>query len=521
MIDAIRIAFATLAIVAAPNLAAPDLAVAAELSLPIDRSGLVPVENIPREQPSGPTESRWTNPTIVPAYRVEKPVIAPSPIRHTVYQSGAAGSYYGAPPTAGQVESGFQQGVQATQQYAAQAQQYAGQTQQYAAQVQQGATAAQQEWTQATRTAQNTWTQPAAEQPQGVFQKLGEGTANLMRGTVSAIDGTGQNIKSGFQSMVGTNQPPPAAPGSGQYNQYSYLSPPPPATPQQQPYIPPTQTRFPQPAATSAQGAPPAYSWPAAQQPATSPQMGADPRMAAADPQRAGVAGFDSQLSIPPPPVESYSTTGSERYASPTAAAPRSQLNGLEPVESYGRRPTAAAAPAPNGSFEGPSLTPNWDTPPAGNGSNPASGAGWPDAKSDPWPTKTASDQGGWGGSGAADWGSGQSSSGFPPPAQQPPPGVGNGGFAGQSNGGADAAAVSWTLQNGANPNGANPNGGNFQEQTAPVPERPWEWLVFASLAALASLAANLYLGMNYIDLRNKFRSALRRSGRGYTRAAA
>ncbi|TWT76923.1 hypothetical protein Pla123a_23480 [Posidoniimonas polymericola] len=44
----------------------------------------------------------------------------------------------------------------------------------------------------------------------------------------------------------------------------------------------------------------------------------------------------------------------------------------------------------------------------------------------------------------------------------------------------------------------------------------PW-WYGTVALAAIGSIAWNFYLGMNYIDARNKYRAALRRSGRAYS----
>lgn len=78
----------------------------------------------------------------------------------------------------------------------------------------------------------------------------------------------------------------------------------------------------------------------------------------------------------------------------------------------------------------------------------------------------------------------------------------------------ADQGAGSWA-------DGMRTQMAGFGQSGAAVGEKPWELLVVSTLGCLGSLAANLYLGMNYIDLRHKFRAALRRGGRGYDSLAA
>lgn len=53
-----------------------------------------------------------------------------------------------------------------------------------------------------------------------------------------------------------------------------------------------------------------------------------------------------------------------------------------------------------------------------------------------------------------------------------------------------------------------------------PADERPWGPLVFATLVSIGSLSGNLFLGFNYLDARNKYRAALRRTVRSFGRAA-
>lgn len=60
------------------------------------------------------------------------------------------------------------------------------------------------------------------------------------------------------------------------------------------------------------------------------------------------------------------------------------------------------------------------------------------------------------------------------------------------------------------NPNGGPLNGPNSGSS---------RWFPLVLVAAIGSIAWNFYLGMNYIDARNKYRAALRRSGKAYAEA--
>lgn len=68
-----------------------------------------------------------------------------------------------------------------------------------------------------------------------------------------------------------------------------------------------------------------------------------------------------------------------------------------------------------------------------------------------------------------------------------------------------------------AGPSGEAPPGAREVAEEKP----PYGALVFATLVCVFSLGWNVYLGFNYLDARNKYRSALRRTGREYSESLA
>lgn len=67
-------------------------------------------------------------------------------------------------------------------------------------------------------------------------------------------------------------------------------------------------------------------------------------------------------------------------------------------------------------------------------------------------------------------------------------------------------------------------SGGQYTAVGANLPqlpegEKPWGLFVLTSLACLGSLGGNLFLGWSYLDARNKYQSALRRTVRTFSRA--
>ena len=79
----------------------------------------------------------------------------------------------------------------------------------------------------------------------------------------------------------------------------------------------------------------------------------------------------------------------------------------------------------------------------------------------------------------------------------------------------------------GANPNlnpmgnVANQSGRNQASGTATTEPQPWMPMVAAVLTLAGSLAANLYLGVSYLDARQKYQSLVRKTADTFRRVKA
>ena len=160
------------------------------------------------------------------------------------------------------------------------------------------------------------------------------------------------------------------------------------------------------------------------------------------------------------------------------------------------------------GNNGGPFFPANNGGSPAGNGMQPPAGDGFSGQQGDSfgdWPLGNGQNQGG------------AYAGGQPPyngplanPANLPPLG-----------------APAYPNPNGQNPNGPNADGSYAGQQFGPNPNlpetpsnQPWGMFVFTSLVCLGSLSGNLFLGWSYLDARNKYQSALRRTVRTFSRGS-
>ncbi|TWT37551.1 hypothetical protein KOR34_25040 [Posidoniimonas corsicana] len=349
---------------------------------------------------------------------------------------------------------------------------------------------------------------PAAEPRKSIGSQLAKGTEKVIDGTGrvikdtgEAIEGTALNIRDGFRHMVNPTATTttttaavatPQAPGAYQpyaYNQQTPTAAYPPipsltptaASPQGYPGSsgPPVLTT-----PTGAQSPPPGQSPPPLPPSGLPSASGGNPSV---DPsQYSGqTAPRGGQAFV------SFSEQEEETFA-PIRDSRSDNSNSYRTNQVQSHQPPAQGQYAPNNQY-----------PPGGQQSQP------PAANDDPWPPWPDSNQS------APPYNHGQYAGGA------------NGGYPprpttasyGPSAGGQAPDPASW------NPNSidgqASVGGQQNDQQSAGADPPPSSgkssWYAVVAVAAIGSIAWNFYLGMNYIDARNKYRAALRRSGRAYS----
>ncbi len=334
-------------------------------------------------------------------------------------------------------------------------------------------------------------------------EKLVNGTGKVLNDTGQAIEGTAKNMSDGFRrmfdpaSVTPTAAPlPPGTPQPNGFQAYSY----------NQPVSSPTAFNqgagFPPPPAVNVQANT------VAQPPATPSGWTAPPPTANINnPQ------FPPQSQQTPPPAEQnpqrYNSGASSPYVNlvdPRGNDPAGQ-NGMVDLRNQGPSANVHQTNTGPGFHQQPQNPSAFPSPP--------SNQQWPNHNpaNHPNPNLTANNTHS-NNNGNDPWGD------WPPRPSNPnlqPPGntqtVGYGG--GNPNPGQDASK--WGGSN-IGPSNQGPNGPNNDNsgviQAQQQKSTPWTPIVL--IAAIGSIAWNFYLGMNYIDARNKYRAALRRSGRAY-----
>lgn len=351
------------------------------------------------------------------------------------------------------------------------------------------------------------------------MDKLTTETQNALRNGAEMIEGTAQNMRDGLRSVVqpGGNQ---AAP-SGGYQPYSYNAgasqPPYSGQPTAQPNVyangaypqntaqqntaqqnpgqqnPGATPTYPQLSPPTTQ-APPS-NWTAGNQNTTTPAggyAGNDYRNNGAD-QRYPNQSYSQQQqqpgASPRAHVDFVGAGGPYANDDSMVSLPRESDRGAS--NNYGQQPYQQQRPTQQS---------GWDNSVGGAGNTTADNQSNTDPWG-PWPTTAT-----------------------PTSTQQPAPGqqqVGYGSGAGNPPG---ANPSGWVppIDNQAQTPSLPPVGGQATDgaspPTAPQTDRT-TWFPLVLVAAIGSIAWNFYLGMNYIDARNKYRAALRRSGKAYADA--
>lgn len=375
---------------------------------------------------------------------------------------------------------------------------------------------------------------PTAEQRKSIGGELYKGaekvvdeTGRVLRDAGEATRGTFENMRDGVRSVLtGPTPTAAAAQPNGAYQPYSYNQPSPTSAPL---YTAPTGAAgnqyptYSQPTGNQPTGAAqPGSTWqsnqsqPSYQQPTGQQQ----PTTTAPGGQYAGPSATPTGVSQPTdyrnsnPPAYGDNRFSNTQYSNqgntnPQNGSPNSNPSFVNLIDPSGDSAPDLVDLSPTGQSGG-NNQPGYQ-PPAGQWPqapsvpNPGSTAGQ-NSQSDPWGAWPASNQGG----------------ATQQPSNQPPTGYGSnyppagGQYTGNQNPNNWPGAIDTPGPSGQNPQAGQPV---QMGEGLPANNASYPWMTLVTVAAIGSIAWNFFLGMNYIDARNKYRAALRRTGRAYSDA--